>query len=196
MRKTKEEAEVTRQKILEVSYDIINKKGFERMTRNDIASEMGMTRGAVNWHFKTKDEIYLSVLINILDRFEVQRRKIQNDTSISVKERLTGLFLMPIKQSEYFQFINNIPHHLLEDSRYSDLDKRMHKNRIDFLNYLENLLTELEQTSGVKINKPKDKIAQALYLVYEGLHNRNPWNSSLVYFTEKEMWDILSVIIY
>jgi AcrR family transcriptional regulator len=89
MKKTKEDAEQTRQAILDASFEIIIKKGFERMTRDDIAKTMGMTRGAVNWHFKTKEEIYFSLLQNILDRLEIQRKKYQNDYSISAAERLT-----------------------------------------------------------------------------------------------------------
>ena len=196
MRRTKEDAEITRQKILEVSYEIINRKGFEKMTRNDIAVEMGMTRGAVNWHFKTKDEIYLSVLLNILDQFEIKRKKYQNDRTLTAKERMLGLFLLPINQSEAFRFVNSIPHYLLKDDRYSDVEKRMHKNRLDFLEYLEVLLAELEESSESTFKNLKSNIAQALYLVYEGLHNRNPWNTTLVAFDEKELWKILSVIIY
>lgn len=196
MRRRKEEAELTRQRILDASFKIINAKGFERMTREDIAKEVGMTRGAVNWHFKTKEEIYLSVLQSILDRFEIQRKKYQDDHSLSVKERLTSLFLMPIKQAEYFQFVNRIPHYLLEEPEFFGIEKKMYENRTNFLEYLEEILTELEKNSGKTFKKPKDTIAQALYLVYEGLHNRNPWNTSMVEFTEKEIWKILSVIIY
>ena len=51
MRKTKEEAQITREKIIQASYELIGEKGYERMTRDDIAARVGMTRGAVNWHF-------------------------------------------------------------------------------------------------------------------------------------------------
>ena len=56
MRKTKEEAQITREKIIQASYELIGEKGYERMTRDDIAARVGMTRGAVNWHFSSKEE--------------------------------------------------------------------------------------------------------------------------------------------
>ncbi|WP_312832208.1 TetR/AcrR family transcriptional regulator [Sedimentibacter saalensis] len=196
MKRTKEDAEQTRQAILDASFDIINKKGFERMTRDDIAMEMGMTRGAVNWHFKTKEEIYFSVLQNILDRLEVIRKKYQNDFSMSAEERLTNLFLMPIRYVKWFVFVNRIPHYLLEKSEFSSIENRIYQNRIKFLEYLEEVLTEIENKSVKKFRMPKDKLAQALYLIYEGLHTRNTWNNSMIEFSEKEIWELLSNIIY
>ena len=196
MRRTKEEAEITRQKILEASFEIINEKGFERMTQNDIAKKVGMTRGAVNWHFKTKDEIYLTVLEYVLDKLEQQRIDLQTDTSLTYKEKLIKLFLMPIKQVEYFQFVNRIPHYLLEDSRYNEVEERMRNNRMKFIDYLEEAVTEIEKESEVLFDREKEKIAQALYLVYEGFHSRNPWNTAMIEFNENEIWGILAVIIY
>ncbi|WHH57793.1 TetR/AcrR family transcriptional regulator [Petroclostridium sp. X23] len=196
MKRTKEDAEQTRQAILDASFEIINRKGFERMTRDDIAMEMGMTRGAVNWHFKTKEEIYFSVLQNILDRLEIMRKKYQNDYSMSAEERLTNLFLMPIRHVKWFQFVNRIPHYLLEEAEFSSIENRIYQNRIKFLGYLEGVLTEIEKKSGNTLKKPKDKVAQALYLIYEGLHTRNTWNNSMIQFSEKEIWELLSNIIY
>ena len=60
MRKTKEEAQITKEKIIQASYEIIQEKGYEQMTRDDIAAKVGMTRGAVNWHFSSKEDIYLT----------------------------------------------------------------------------------------------------------------------------------------
>lgn len=46
MRRTKEESLVTRERIIQASYEIIREKGYDQMTRDDIASKVGMTRGA------------------------------------------------------------------------------------------------------------------------------------------------------
>lgn len=54
MRKTREESQITRERIISASYEVIRSKGFEQMTRDDIARKVGMTRGAVNWHFCVK----------------------------------------------------------------------------------------------------------------------------------------------
>ncbi|OHV07633.1 TetR family transcriptional regulator [Kushneria phosphatilytica] len=51
MRKTKEEAERTRQALLNAAEHLFIEKGLTRTTHNDIAQRAGVTRGALNWHF-------------------------------------------------------------------------------------------------------------------------------------------------
>lgn len=58
MRKTKEEALQTREKILEAAVDLFHQKGFYNTSLNDIAEAADFTRGAVYWHFKNKIEIF------------------------------------------------------------------------------------------------------------------------------------------
>lgn len=58
MRRTKEEAEVTREKLLDVALPIFSKKGYAKTTLSDIAKEAGLTRGAIYWHFGGKSELY------------------------------------------------------------------------------------------------------------------------------------------
>ena len=57
-RKKKEEAEKTRQDILDAALKIFARKGFVRSTLNDIAIEAGITRGAIYWHFKDKANLF------------------------------------------------------------------------------------------------------------------------------------------
>ncbi|MFP4456633.1 MAG: TetR family transcriptional regulator [Clostridia bacterium] len=62
MRRTKEDAEITRKRILDAALNIFSSKGYARATLNDIAKAAGVTRGAIYWHFEGKSEIY-SVLV-------------------------------------------------------------------------------------------------------------------------------------
>ncbi len=64
MRKTKEEAEATREKILDAGLKVFSKKGYVSTTLDDIAREAGVTRGAVYWHFKNGKPELFEVLIN------------------------------------------------------------------------------------------------------------------------------------
>lgn len=58
MRKTKEEAEKTKQEILDSAVKVFAEKGYFNATLEDIARPIGLTRGAVYWHFKNKVEIF------------------------------------------------------------------------------------------------------------------------------------------
>lgn len=63
MRKTKEEAEVTREKLLDAALKVFSKKGYVSTTLDDIAREAGVTRGALYWHFKGgKVDVFQSLI--------------------------------------------------------------------------------------------------------------------------------------
>ena len=50
--------EETVQKILDVSMALFLEKGYEHTTIQDIVDALGMSKGAVYHHFKSKEDIY------------------------------------------------------------------------------------------------------------------------------------------
>lgn len=58
VRRTKEEAEQTRNQILDAAERVFYNKGVSRTTLTDIADEAGVTRGAIYWHFENKSELF------------------------------------------------------------------------------------------------------------------------------------------
>ena len=56
-RRTKEEAEQTRNALLDAAEKVFYKNGVTRTTLQEIARAAGVTRGAIYWHFKDKQEI-------------------------------------------------------------------------------------------------------------------------------------------
>lgn len=58
MRKTKEEAAITRSRLLSAALVVFSRKGYAATTLNDIADEAQVTRGAIYWHFGSKAELY------------------------------------------------------------------------------------------------------------------------------------------
>lgn len=62
MRRTKEEAEKTRLKIIEAALVLFSRNGFSNTTLAMIGTEAGYSRGPIYWHFKNKDDLYQAVL--------------------------------------------------------------------------------------------------------------------------------------
>jgi AcrR family transcriptional regulator len=58
-RRTKAEAEQTREAILTAAIEVFLERGVSRGTFEDIARTAGVTRGAIYWHFRDKLEIFL-----------------------------------------------------------------------------------------------------------------------------------------
>lgn len=76
VRKTKEDALVTRNHILDTAVEVFSHKGVAHTSLNDIAREAGVTRGAIYWHFADKVDMFdamigrlvCPLLINAEDR--------------------------------------------------------------------------------------------------------------------------------
>ncbi|MDO9050599.1 MAG: TetR family transcriptional regulator [Methylotenera sp.] len=58
VRKTKEDAELTRRRILDAARAVFLERGVSKSTLEHIATEANVTRGAIYWHFKNKTDIF------------------------------------------------------------------------------------------------------------------------------------------
>jgi TetR/AcrR family acrAB operon transcriptional repressor len=74
VRKTKEDAELTRQQIIDAAREVFLARGVSRSTLEHIAAQANVTRGAVYWHFKNKTEIFHAlrdqVFLPLIDRMD------------------------------------------------------------------------------------------------------------------------------
>ncbi len=57
MRRTKEEAEETKERIVKASVRVFAEQGFSGAESSDIATQAGVTRGAIYRHFKNKEAL-------------------------------------------------------------------------------------------------------------------------------------------
>ena len=71
-RRTKEEAAKTRARILASALALFAKKGYERTTFTDIAARLKMTKGAVYWHFASKEALLVELVRLALEKFRRQ----------------------------------------------------------------------------------------------------------------------------
>ena len=74
-RKTKEEAEKTRARILASALSLFVKKGYEHTTFTDIAARLEMTKGAVYWHFGSKEVLLVALVNEMLEKFRRQLKE-------------------------------------------------------------------------------------------------------------------------
>ncbi|MGZ8269204.1 MAG: TetR family transcriptional regulator [Burkholderiales bacterium] len=61
MRRTKEEAQETRRRIMGAGLRVFDKRGISRTTMEHIAREAGVTRGAIYWHFADKQALLAAI---------------------------------------------------------------------------------------------------------------------------------------
>lgn len=73
-RKTKENAELTRQRLIDAARRVFLARGVSRTTMEHIAAEAGVTRGAIYWHFNNKIDLIHAmreqVFLPLIDRMD------------------------------------------------------------------------------------------------------------------------------
>lgn len=62
VRKTKEDAQVTRNRILDAAVEVFSRQGVSQTSLKDIAVNAGVTRGAIYWHFSDKVAIVNAII--------------------------------------------------------------------------------------------------------------------------------------
>ncbi len=68
-RRAKEEAERTRTRILASALALFAKRGYAQTTFTDIAARLKLTKGAVYWHFASKEALLLTLIDDMTARF-------------------------------------------------------------------------------------------------------------------------------
>ncbi|QHF04778.1 MULTISPECIES: TetR family transcriptional regulator [Pseudomonas syringae group] len=96
VRRTKEEAQVTRSQILEAAEQAFYERGVARTTLADIATLAGVTRGAIYWHFNNKADLVQAMLDSLqepLDEMaEASQSEDEEDPLGCMKNLLVHLF--------------------------------------------------------------------------------------------------------
>ena len=92
MRIVKEAAE-RRNEILDVAERLFCTRGYDHTSTNDILAEIGIARGTLYYHFKSKEDILDAMIDRILDDIVRKASRIALDESVPVLERLTKTVL-------------------------------------------------------------------------------------------------------
>ena len=92
-RKTKEDAQKTRDQILDAAESVFYRKGFTLTTMSDIAETAALSRGAVYGHYKSKLELATAMAERVID----QVAPFQGDASISPLLNLRQYCLQEIR---------------------------------------------------------------------------------------------------
>ena len=81
--------EQTKKKIIDTALALFEQKGFNDTTIQDIIDKMQMSKGAIYYHFKSKDDIILAVRDQIyMDDSNVIEDLIHND-QLPIKSKIS-----------------------------------------------------------------------------------------------------------
>lgn len=82
------EAEERKNEILDAADTLFAQKGFDGTSTNDILQKVGIARGTMYYHFKSKEDIMDALIERYNTRLLGAAREIASDTSIPIYERI------------------------------------------------------------------------------------------------------------
>ncbi len=94
------EAEERRNEILDVADELFNQKGFDATSTNDILNKVGIARGTLYYHFKSKEEIMDALIERYNSRLIGGAKEIAANKNIPVNERLLRV-VMALNSSDH-----------------------------------------------------------------------------------------------
>lgn len=96
VRRTKEEAQETRHKLLDAAEHLFQAQGVSRTSLQDIALRAGTTRGAIYWHFKDKADLFNAMMDRVTMPLEATFT--QDDSPIPKGQETDCVALYRIRQ--------------------------------------------------------------------------------------------------
>jgi TetR/AcrR family transcriptional regulator, acrAB operon repressor len=105
MRRTKEDAELTRQALLEAAIKVFSKQGYSATRLEDIADAARVTRGAVYHHFGGKAELFAEMIENATQASDraIQRAIQEGGTFLEIGQRILVYTIQMLHDDSQFR---------------------------------------------------------------------------------------------
>lgn len=173
MRKTKEEAEVTREKLLDAGLKVFSRKGYATATLDDIAKEAGVTRGAVYWHFKGgKADLLVAILDDGLARVNNIMLKVITAEEKPIKKlgRLAVRMLEFLEEDEKYRALQEIL--IFKTGEDTELTLKLADKQLaqrETLKNFSDMIDEAKAAGEVRKDVDTTTIALAYYGMINGI---------------------------
>tara|TARA_Y100001970_G_C14004546_1_gene735139 strand:+ start:298 stop:894 length:597 start_codon:yes stop_codon:yes gene_type:complete len=158
-----------KEQILSAALNVISKKGYDQSRMDDIVTKSNLSKGAIYWYYKSKKEIYLSLIDHWVSEYSSGVfEEIENIESPSEKlKKLFHFFLTQFKNNPVTFKV------LVEFWRMASLDisfnKKLQTVYQDFQDYLINII-DLGIKKG-EFKKVDSRItALSILINIEGIH--------------------------
>jgi AcrR family transcriptional regulator len=162
----KQQAMNTRQELFDTAIELFDKKGYERVSINDICKKAGVSTGAFYHHFKSKDQILMEEFMKIDDFYEElvkeiagiedSREKLQAFTAATIK----ALYDMGLKRLKVTYHTQIGP-----DKKASYLGN----NKRALYSILEGLFLEGQEKGQIRKDLSADALTRLTIHCYRGI---------------------------
>ena len=172
MKKTKEEAEITRKLIIEKAVELFKLKGFASTTLEEIAQQTKVTRGAIYWHFKDKLDIVNELIEKEHKRLSELLKELfgQNLPPFTKLENIIAEIIKNFYRKKSFQNFIDLTWFKIEYTQLSKLKTTKAELNAYFMENLKILIYEAQKIGNIKTNLSAQDIALTLTTMINGIY--------------------------
>lgn len=175
-RKTKEEAQATRTRILDAAEGLFLDHGVSRTSLHEIASAAGVTRGAVYWHFKDKIDLFNAMMDRVFLPTEECCAVLDGEVGQPVLPLLRGMVLDVFTRLSTEVQMRRVLEIALHKVEYVDELSALRERRLqvhqEFNQRLTRALQRAQARGEVAPGRPAVQLAFGLHALVDGLlHN-------------------------
>lgn len=173
MNKTKDDALQTRAQLLDSAYQIFLEKGYASASLAEIAQNAGLTRGAAYWHFKNKDDLYICVITDALNRMMDKKNMYAASSDLPDSERVLGMLSLPITLADDYCLVNSVSLLLPHYSQFQELYDLVLQRKQNMQDFFLSFYQQLEAEHRAVFHGTVQNIAAMSFLLFEGLYFHN-----------------------
>jgi TetR/AcrR family acrAB operon transcriptional repressor len=175
VRRTKDEAAATRNRLLDAAERVFSERGVSRTSLADIAAAAGATRGAIYWHFRDKADLFCAMVARVTLPMEEQvcsewKRGVDDPLAL-VRSRMSAVLERTASDAQCRRVFHIIYHkcEYVDDMR--DVWKRLGEMRAGCMAHVEQGLREAIARKQLPGGTDPRTAAEGLYALVDGLIN-------------------------
>ncbi|WP_323122438.1 TetR family transcriptional regulator [Burkholderia alba] len=145
VRRTKEEALATRDRILDAAEHVFFEKGVSHTSLADIAQHAGVTRGAIYWHFANKSDLFDAMFDRVflpIDELKSTPSAPQTDPLGKIRKILIWCLLGVARDAQLRRVFSIL---FMKCEYVADMEPLLQRNRVGMSEALHNIEADLAQ---------------------------------------------------
>jgi len=173
--------EDAKRRIIEAAMDVIAERGCDLMTVDDVAKKIGVTKGAVYWYFKTREELIEAAMKKI--QTDMQKISFESYYNRPLEDVLVQMF-------DRFSLTNDRQRAIFfemfaQATRNSDMRHATREYYEGLVATLEDLIKKEKRKEFLQTQIDAHQLALLMVALYSGLQNYE-----LVWMYQKDIRDL------
>ncbi|WP_332748510.1 TetR family transcriptional regulator [Hydrogenophaga sp.] len=175
VRRTKADALVTRNTLLDAAEHLFQAHGVSRTSLNDIATAAGTTRGAIYWHFKDKADLFNAMMERVTMPLEgalactARTAETAANPLLSLRDSMMNALRQTATDEQTRRVFEVATHKVEYVSEMQAVRDRHLQVRNECMAMIEEALREAVRREDIQLPMPLPTAALGLHVILDGL---------------------------